>query len=768
MKELSSASYELETVDPTPLDASKSLLGVTKTKQFSLFFSTIMKIRIKSPIWYVLILGGIFMSAFAYLITRNPIKATEVLTPNITEISGKWEELNLLLQTSEIDVGYAPNDTFTKNFLNGFFPGYEKLQPFPSRSELEKYLKTKNESNYGIYLAPNYSVTLISSSDFLEQTYVQPTFVHGYFQYLYENIKKIKMNVKSMGLAHYTPAVSQSTVISLFLMGMIFPIFSDSQIFYQLNVERIFFMLRMYNLSELVKHLALFLASFIEQIPVTVLTVVFTCCTIEDSKGTDITLDLVVTLLTVLSIICIFFVFAPLLKSTGSISGFLLFQIFVTIVFMILISFESNIPKEMWIVLSVLFPQGGFTLINLLMQAAKKDGEPLSWSNLGFVHNKISGTSALLCIIGNFIFYSILAFWFTLMNPQAYGRPLIGWRNMFKSEVWRALFGKPKVLNIDDPEEAIRFEHLTKIYGGRLNIKAVDDVSLSIKPGEIVVTIGPNGSGKTTLINSLIGSFPITEGNIFFFGEPIVNDFSFVYRSLGVVFQENCFIKDFTVKEMIQLFDRFTGKSEKAIERDIQYYLSALELAHCAGSKTQDLSGGQKRKLQLILALLKSPSIIILDELTAGVDAQSRQLIQKVLENHRDSTVLMTTHSLEESESFSSQIIVMQHGHISFSGTAAEMRNKYKCGYNITFIGGEPNMERILELVRSIVAEAVLDENNQMTVSIPSDLRVADVLEMLEQNKESLGFEKYNVMIESLEDTMRKIIETDELEHQEH
>ena len=181
-----------------------------------------------------------------------------------------------------------------------------------------------------------------------------------------------------------------------------------------------------------------------------------------------------------------------------------------------------------------------------------------------------------------------------------------------------------------------------------------------------------------------------------------------------------------------------------------------------------EISGGQNRKLQLILALLKSPRILVLDELTTGVDAKSKQSIQKVLENLKDTTILMATHSFEESEMISSRIVVMQKGHISFCGTAAEMRKRYNCEYNITIIDGEPHMKPILKVIRDIVPEAIISQMHKCTISIPNDIRVVDVLEKLDSMKFKLGFEKYTIYIRSLEEAMRKIIEQDELEFLKH
>jgi ABC-type multidrug transport system ATPase subunit len=125
-------------------------------------------------------------------------------------------------------------------------------------------------------------------------------------------------------------------------------------------------------------------------------------------------------------------------------------------------------------------------------------------------------------------------------------------------------------------------------------------------------------------------------------------------------------------------------------------------------------------------------------------------------------TGFISVHSVEEAESVCSRMLVLKKGKTAFIGTAAELRNEYKCGYRLTFLGENVEMDRILEVVQTVIPEASAREDFSNMLVLPVDLKVADVLEVLEAKKSELGIGRYTVQIEGLEETMRKIIEDEE------
>jgi ABC-type multidrug transport system ATPase subunit len=301
---------------------------------------------------------------------------------------------------------------------------------------------------------------------------------------------------------------------------------------------------------------------------------------------------------------------------------------------------------------------------------------------------------------------------------------------------------------------------LGKVYGETV---ALDDVSLSIRPGEVIIAIGPNGAGKSTLINTLIGAQAATSGSIFVFDEQVEHNFGRLYAHLGIVFQDNCLLDTLSCVEHLRLFGEMQGYEGAELEDTVSTFVSMFQVEECSNTLAKMLSGGEKRKLCIAIALMSRPSILILDEPTAGVDAQSRQLIWKAISRFPNITALISAHSLEEAESISSRMVVMKAGKIAFLGTAAELRSQYQCGYNLTFLDDGLNLEAILNRVKQVVPEAAVHVEHPKTLVIPSDLRIVDVLDVIENEREQLGCGRYTIQLENLEETLRKLIEDEEV-----
>jgi ABC-type multidrug transport system ATPase subunit len=338
-----------------------------------------------------------------------------------------------------------------------------------------------------------------------------------------------------------------------------------------------------------------------------------------------------------------------------------------------------------------------------------------------------------------------------------FGRAVIGWKNIFRFGKWKRLFAK-RVINVHGVnlnDEVMKFENVVKKYG---DLIAVDSVSLSIKSSEIIIVIGPNGSGKSTLINCLIGAIEADSCNIEVFGELVEQDFEILYDNLGIVFQDDPLIDRLSVKEHLELFARLNGAVGEQLENDVSLFANMLDLSPSLNKNAKVLSGGEKRKLCLAIALLKRPSIIILDEVTSGLDVMSRQLVWKAISEFENMTGIISVHSVEEAESVCSRMLVLKKGREAFIGSAAELRNEYQCGYRLTFFDDNADFGRILEVVKEIVPEAVLKDDFSGTVMMPADLRTVDVLERIGK------FGRFSIRLESLEETMRKLVEDEEAE----
>jgi ABC-2 type transport system ATP-binding protein len=216
---------------------------------------------------------------------------------------------------------------------------------------------------------------------------------------------------------------------------------------------------------------------------------------------------------------------------------------------------------------------------------------------------------------------------------------------------------------------AISFQHVGKTYSGAHGaVKALDDVSFDIEPGEFFGLLGPNGAGKTTLISILAGLARASSGTVRVLGHDVVTDYAQARRSLGIVPQELVFDPFFSVREALRIQGGYFGVRADARANDawIDELLAHLGLSDKADANMRQLSGGMKRRVLVALALVHRPPVIVLDEPTAGVDVELRQTLWQFIArlNKEGHTVLLTTHYLEEAEALCGRIAMLKQGRV--------------------------------------------------------------------------------------------------------
>lgn len=212
---------------------------------------------------------------------------------------------------------------------------------------------------------------------------------------------------------------------------------------------------------------------------------------------------------------------------------------------------------------------------------------------------------------------------------------------------------------------AVSFQSVTKTYSTTKGpFQALDAVSLDIEPGEFFGLLGPNGAGKTTMISILAGLTRATAGRVLVQGADVQLDYAQARRQLGVVPQELVFDPFFTVREALLFQSGYFGMPSN--DDWIDELLHSLGLADKAQSNMRQLSGGMKRRVLVAQALVHKPPIIVLDEPTAGVDVELRQTLWQFIAklNKQGSTVLLTTHYLEEAEALCNRIAMLQRGRV--------------------------------------------------------------------------------------------------------
>ena len=221
---------------------------------------------------------------------------------------------------------------------------------------------------------------------------------------------------------------------------------------------------------------------------------------------------------------------------------------------------------------------------------------------------------------------------------------------------------------------AVSFQSVSKIYpSARGHFQALDRVSLDIEEGEFFGLLGPNGAGKTTLISILAGLSKASEGRVLVQGSDVQADYADARRKLGVVPQELVFDPFFNVREALRIQSGYFGVKHNEVW--IDELLEGLGLADKATSNMRQLSGGMKRRVLVAQALVHKPPIIVLDEPTAGVDVELRQTLWQFVAklNKQGSTVLLTTHYLEEAEALCHRIAMLKQGRVVALNRTSEL-----------------------------------------------------------------------------------------------
>lgn len=223
-------------------------------------------------------------------------------------------------------------------------------------------------------------------------------------------------------------------------------------------------------------------------------------------------------------------------------------------------------------------------------------------------------------------------------------------------------------------ENIIEVKNLEYSYNG---FKAVDDVSFFVKEGEIFSFLGPNGAGKSTVINILTTLLPVQKGSVFIAGYDRANEPEQIRRSIGIVFQDETLDRDLTVWETLELHGRLYSMPKVERRQRIEEMIKLVELEDKKDTRTRNLSGGMKRRLEIGRGLMTRPKVLFLDEPTIGLDTQTRRrlwdYIKKV--NESGTTIFLTTHYMDEADLVSNWIDILDHGKIIASGVPAELKN---------------------------------------------------------------------------------------------
>jgi len=221
---------------------------------------------------------------------------------------------------------------------------------------------------------------------------------------------------------------------------------------------------------------------------------------------------------------------------------------------------------------------------------------------------------------------------------------------------------------------AIEIRNLVKYYKGSEK-PALDGISVAVPEGEIFGLLGPNGAGKTTTISILCGIYPATQGEISILDRNIKHHIQEVRHIIGVVPQEIALYPTLTARENLRFIGSMYGLRGKVLRDRIEECLVLLGLDKSANRMVKTYSGGMKRRINLIAGILHKPRVLFLDEPTVGIDVQSRAVIMDYLKklNKEGTTIIYTSHMMQEAEQFCTSIAIIDYGKILAEGRPKEL-----------------------------------------------------------------------------------------------
>lgn len=266
---------------------------------------------------------------------------------------------------------------------------------------------------------------------------------------------------------------------------------------------------------------------------------------------------------------------------------------------------------------------------------------------------------------------------------------------------------------------AIQIENLTKKYKDKV---AVNDVSLTINEGEMYGIIGPNGAGKTSIIKSICGISPFDSGNIHIFGKDIEKHGREIKKQIGVVPQEIAVFEDLTAYENVQFFGKLYGVRGKELKSKVKQALEFTGLYEKRKDLPSTFSGGMKRRLNIACSIVHEPKLLVMDEPTVGIDAQSRNHILNSIKklNEIGATVIYTSHYMKEVEEVCTRICILDHGVIELEGSYDEIRNEVFLGHKLILTLSETNSNILKDLMESPEIESCEFEDEKLIVTCKS------------------------------------------------
>ncbi|NXY58034.1 ABCAA protein, partial [Callaeas wilsoni] len=482
-----------------------------------------------------------------------------------------------------------------------------------------------------------------------------------------------------------------------------------------------------------------------------------------------------------LACIHLVFMLCSLLRTSKLVSstGFLIIFIFGFLSLAVLI---EDVPEPLKWFLGLMCPFAFNTGIAKIF-SLEKYGIGFSFSNLMEEAYFLFSTYVLL--VFDSVLYMLLALYFDKILPGKYGipdPPLF----CLKASYWMRnrrgssrdmprSTANPEELLGDDVEpvppeflgkEAIRLHNIKKAYKKKdKKTEALRGLSLNIYEGQITALLGHSGAGKTTLLNILSGlSFPSEAGSATIYSYKLseIGDREEIRGMIGICPQFNTQFEVLTVKENLRTFAEVKGIKPKVVEREVQNILELLDISNIQDTQAEKLSGGQKRKLSIGIAMLGNPQVLFLDEPTAGLDPLSRHQVWSLLrEQQAGRVILFSTQFMDEADILADRKAFISHGKLKCVGSSLFLKKKWGICYHLRIHVSEScDLENVTSLVKGYIPNAMFSGHSQYELRYKLPLenvhKFPDLFSGLDSCSEQ-GIINYGVSMTTLEDVFLRL-----------
>ncbi|XP_071081913.1 phospholipid-transporting ATPase ABCA3-like [Haliotis cracherodii] len=413
-------------------------------------------------------------------------------------------------------------------------------------------------------------------------------------------------------------------------------------------------------------------------------------------------------------------------------------------------------------------------------------GSGVQWSNLhepATVDDNFSLLDAILMLLGDTAIHLLITWYMDNVWPGEFGVPK-PFYFPFTASYWcgtkqsNADYSSNQHLDEKHFEKepsgmksGISIQNLKKIFGSGSKKKvAVDGMSLNMYEGQISVLLGHNGAGKTTTMSVLTGFIPASGGTAIVNGYNISNDIQSVRQSLGLCPQHNILFDSLTVEEHLEFFACLKGCPSKNVQSDVTTMMNEVGLSLKRFTQSQHLSGGQKRKLSVGIALIEGSKIVILDEPTSGMDPAARRQTWDILQRNRQGrTMLLTTHFMDEADLLGDRIAIMTEGVVKCCGTSYFLKKLYGAGYHLVMVKGPTcQVASVTAVVQQHVSTAVMESeiNAELSYLLPDDqsANFAALFTEIETQREKLGISSFGASATTMEEVFLKAGEEEQRE----